>query len=128
MNERVFLGLMALVWLPYGLYCFFDPGYLAEAAGVASTSATGSTELRAMYGGLQVGIGCLALAALLRADLVRPALVALAFLSGGLFLSRISGSALDYGWSQYTGIALAFEVTILCGSVWLLRGQDTAGA
>jgi hypothetical protein len=121
MNARVFLGLNALVWLPYGLYCFFDPGYLAGAAGVAATSATGSTEIRAMYGGLQAGIGALALAALLRADLVRPALLALAFLAGGLFLSRLSGSALDYGWSQYTGIALAFEITIAGGSLWLLR-------
>jgi len=121
MNARVFLGLMALLWLPYGLYCFFEPGSLAAGAGVASTSATGSTELRAMYGGLQSGVGALAAAALLRRDLVRSALVALAFLSGGLFLARLSGSVLDSGWSQYTGIALALEISMLGASIHLLR-------
>jgi len=121
MKARVFLGLMALLWLPYGLYCFFEPGSLAEGAGVASTDATGSTELRAMYGGLQAGVGALAAAAWLRRDLVRPALVALAFLSGGLFLARLSGSALDSGWSPYTGTALALELTMLGVSVTLLR-------
>lgn len=121
MGARIFLGLNAVVWIGYGLYCFFVPGSLAEGAGVAPTNATGSTELRAMYGGLQIGIGALAAAALVRPDFVRPALVALAFLAGGLFLARISGSTLDHGWSQYTGMALAFEITITGVSIALLR-------
>jgi hypothetical protein len=121
MGARIFLGLNAAMWIGYGLYCFVVPGSLAEGAGVAFTNATGSTELRAMYGGLQVGIGALAAAALVRRDLVRPALVALAFLAGGLFLARISGSTLDQGWSQYTGMALALEVTITGVSIALLR-------
>jgi len=29
MGARVFLGLNALVWIPYGIWCFLDPGYLA---------------------------------------------------------------------------------------------------
>ncbi len=78
MAIRVFLGLVALVWLPYGLLCFFQPGFLAGAAGVTSTSATGSTELRAMYGGLQVAIGVLALAGALRPPAAAPALRVLA--------------------------------------------------
>jgi hypothetical protein len=52
---RIFFALTALVWLPYGIFCFFQPGYLAQAAGVTATSATGTIELRAMYGGLQAG-------------------------------------------------------------------------
>jgi hypothetical protein len=123
MNARLFLGLNALLWVPYGLYCFFNPGFLGAAAGVASTSATGSTEIRAMYGGLEAGIGALCVAARLRADLVRPALVTLAFLAGGLFSARLVGAVLDYGWSQYTGFALALEAAILCVSVWLLRRE-----
>jgi hypothetical protein len=63
MAARIFLAFSALLWLPYGVYCFFDPGFLAGAAGVVSQSPTASTELRAMYGGLQTAIGALALAA-----------------------------------------------------------------
>jgi hypothetical protein len=33
---RVFLAVSALVWLPYGIFCFLQPGYLAEAAGEVS--------------------------------------------------------------------------------------------
>ena len=50
MAARIFLALSALVWLLYGLYCLLVPGSLAEAAGVAATTPTGTTELRAMYG------------------------------------------------------------------------------
>jgi hypothetical protein len=57
MAARIFLGLSALIWLPYGLLCFFQPAGLAESAGVTFTNATGATELRAMYGGLQAAIG-----------------------------------------------------------------------
>ena len=57
MGKRIFLLVSTLVWLPYGIYCFFAPGFLAGAAGVAALSPTGRTELRAMYGGLQAGIG-----------------------------------------------------------------------
>jgi len=126
MISRVFLGFVAVLFLPYGIYCFFAPGALAEIAGVASTTATGSTELRAMYGGLQTGIGLLAAVALWRPDLVRPALITVAFVGGGLFTARITGSTLDYGWSQYTGMGLAFEFSMLVASVWLLRRAPAA--
>ena len=69
MATSIFLGLSTLVWLGYGLYCLLDPGYLAQAAGVAAASATGTTEIRAMYGGLQAGIGVIALGGLLRESL-----------------------------------------------------------
>ena len=53
---RLFLGFSAFVWLPYGIFCFLQPGYLTEAAGLGLTSATATTEVRAMYGGLQAGL------------------------------------------------------------------------
>jgi hypothetical protein len=73
MAARIFLGLSALVWLPYGIFCFFQPGYLGEAAGVTIGSTTGSIEIRAMYGGTQAAIGALATLALFRAEWVRAA-------------------------------------------------------
>ena len=127
MGERIFLGIMVLVWLPYGIYCFIEPGFLAGTAGVTFSNPTGSTELRAMYGGLQVGIGALALAALLSAELVRPALLALAFLCGGLGVARITGAVVDGGWSFYTGMGMGFEFVTLGVSMALLRRNAGAG-
>jgi hypothetical protein len=109
MAMRIFLGLSALLWLPYGFYCFAAPGSLAGSAGVAFQSPTGSTELRAMYGGLQAAIGALAGLGALRAAWRQHALVALAFLAAGLGAARLAGLALDGGFSSYTGMGLAFE-------------------
>src|SRR5512147_3016183 len=102
MAERIVLALSTLIWLPYGVWCFFDPGFLAGAAGVAFQSPTGSTELRAMYGGLQTAIGLLALAGALRAPLRRPALLTLGCLAAGLALARLGGVMLDGAASSYT--------------------------
>jgi len=106
---RLFLGFSVLVWLPYGLYLVVQPGFLAGAAGITAGSATGTTELRAMYGGLQAALGLLALAGLLRPALRRTALTTLGTLTAGLGLARALGVVLDGGMSGYTASALVFE-------------------
>jgi hypothetical protein len=127
MIARLFLALSALVWLPYGLYCLAQPGSLAEAAGVAASTPTGTTELRAMYGGLQAGLGLLALLGALQPGLRRPALLALAFLGAGLFLTRALGAAVDGGVSGYTVFALGFELVTAGGAGALLRHGPERG-
>ena len=117
---RSFLAFSVLIWLPYGLFCFVQPGFLNQAAGIAFDSPTASTELRAMYGGLQAAIGSLALTALLRPRLVATTLIALAFLCSGLALGRIGGVILDGGFSQYTGVGLAFEIGSAALAIFLL--------
>ncbi len=118
---RIFLGLSALVWLPYGLLCFFDPAFLEGAAGVSYGSATGSTEIRAMYGGLQAAIGVLALWGALRPAASRYALVTIAALCAGLALARALGALLDGGFSAYTASGLGFEIASVTAAAWLLR-------
>jgi hypothetical protein len=123
MPTRILLALSALVWLPYGLYCFVAPAALATIAGVAAGSTTGSIELRAMYGGLQLAIGALAGAGALRAALARPALFALAFLCGGLFLARALAALIEGELSSYTAMGLAFELGSAGLAGWLLSRE-----
>ena len=125
---RIFLGINVLVWLPYGIFCFFQPAYLNEAAGLALESATASTEVRAMYGGLQASIGCFALAALIRPNLARSVLLAIAFLSCGLAIGRLGGMLVDGGISGYTGGAVGFEILLACSSFYLLSRDPVEGA
>ena len=123
MVARIFLALSGLIWLPYGVYCFLQPAYLADAAGVVATTATGNIELRAMYGGLQAGIGALALAGALRPAWLRPVLFAGYFLFGGLAVSR-SLAAIALGeLSPYTIMGLVFEWTSTVLAFWLLRAR-----
>jgi hypothetical protein len=106
---RVFIGFSVFAWLPYGVFSFFQPTFLGEVAGVMATTPTATTEIRAMYGGLEAAIGVLCAAALVRSALVQPALIMLAFLSGGLASTRALGLLLDGGASGYTLGALGFE-------------------
>lgn len=129
MAARIVLWLSALIWLPYGLYCLVRPGSLEAAAGVVFTTATGSTELRAMYGGLQAAIGLLALAGALRPALRQTALLTLGLLCAGLGSARLLGTALDGGVSSYTATGLAFELTTAALCSWLvLRSRPAAAA
>jgi Domain of unknown function (DUF4345) len=126
MFARIFLALSGLIWLPYGLYCFAAPGYLADAAGIVSTTATGNIELRAMYGGLQAGIGALAFAGALRPAWMRSVLFAGCFLFGGLAVTR-SLAAIGTGEvSPYTAFGLVFEWTSTALAFWLLRANTAA--
>jgi len=129
MATTIFLAICAALWLPYGLFCFFSPGYLADAAGVSAVSTTGTIELRAMYGGLQAGIGALALAALFRESLRRPALLCVLFLCTGLALARLLGAVADAELSSYTIMGLGFElVSVGYATVLLRRGAEPTPA
>jgi hypothetical protein len=127
-GTRAFLILSVLVWLPYGIYCFLVPGGLADYAGVVGRTATGSTELRAMYGGLEAAIGVFALVALVRPALTRPFVLASAFLCSGLLLARASGLALDGGFSGYTAGALLFELAGTTWAITILRATPPSSA
>lgn len=121
---RLFLLLSAAVWILYGIYCLFVPGSLAQAAAVSAATPTGTTELRAMYGGLQIAIGVLALMGALRSHLTRTALIALGTLAAGLGTARLIGLWIDGGYTRYTGLGLGFEWLTVVASRWLLyRGR-----
>ncbi len=120
MPARIFLGLTGLVWLPYGLFCFLRPSFLAAAAGVAASSTTGTIELRAMYGGLQTAFGALLILGALRPAFARAALLMTAFLCAGLGASRLLGATVASELSSYTGQALAFELGSTILALFLL--------
>jgi hypothetical protein len=121
---RLFLGISVLIWFPYGLFCFLQPSFLGQVAGVVARSTTATTELRAMYGGLQTGIGLLCLAAFLRKSFVDSALLALAFLCAGLFTARLAGLFIDGSVSGYTAGALLFEMVFTASAIALFRQQQ----
>ena len=121
MGTKIFLGFSVALWLPYGVTCIFFPGYLGEVAGVVGSTATGTTEIRAMYGGLQAAIGVICLTALLRPELALPTLCVLALLTGGLALARGIGLAIDGGATGYTLGAIGFEIANTAVATTLLR-------
>ncbi len=122
MFERGVLIFSAIIWLPYGLYCFIQPTMLVETVGIVPGTPTAMTEIRAMYGGLQMAIGALALASVARPRLISGTLLTLVFLTGGLASARLLGFLMDGGWSSYTAGGLGFEI-ISCGLALVALGR-----
>ena len=121
MAMKIFLGLSVLIWLPYGIYCIVAPEYLAEVAGVAAMTPTGTTEIRAMYGGLQAALGVMSVFALARPVYAHSAATALCFVLGGLFLARLTGFMVDDSGSDYTYGTLVFESTYAVAAGFMAR-------
>jgi hypothetical protein len=104
------LGLFGLVAISFGIICLLDPGFLDAFAGVAATSTTGTIELRAMYGGMQIALGVLALLGVFRPAFIRTALLATGILCAGLGSSRLLGAIAVSEVSSYTSGGLVFEL------------------
>jgi hypothetical protein len=120
MAARIFLAIFGLFSLPYGIFCFLKPGFLADFAGVSALSTTGTIELQAMYGGLQAGFGALALFGALRPAYAPTILLATAFQCAGLGTFRLMGALGASEFSAYTGQGIAFELgsTLIAFFLW----------
>ena len=122
---QIFLVLEALLWVPYAIYCLLVPSALADGAGVTATSATGLTEIRAMYGGLQLAIGAGCIWGVVAPDARRSAVWMLFLLTSGIGTARVIGIGLDGGLGPYTTLALVFEfATAIWAGRILLREPE----
>ena len=130
MAARIFLAIFGSFSLPYGIYCFLQPGFLAEFAGVGSLSTTGTVELQAMYGGLQTGFGALALFGALRPTYAPTILLAIAFQCAGLGTFRLLGALGAGEFSAYTSQGIAFELgsTLIAFVLWRAASQSAPTA
>lgn len=128
MAHKIFLAVSALIWLGYGLNCFFAPASLDEAAGLVASTPTATTEVRAMYGGLQASIGVLCLLALWQPGQIRIALSCVGWLTGGLALGRFAALFLDDSGTSYTYGAMGFETICAVGAFALLARLPAGSA
>ncbi|HIE88537.1 MAG: DUF4345 family protein [bacterium] len=117
---KPYLIFMCLVWLPWGLICIFDTGGIADIIGVTSLNATGTTDLRVMYGGFQFAVGLMAARALFDQRYFANFVYALAFLASCMALSRGYGLVVDGSTTIYTWGVLGFEAFAgVTGILWL---------
>lgn len=123
MITRIFLGLQAVMFIGYGLYCLVQPELLADGAGVMATSQTGTIELQAMYGGLQTAVGALCALGAAVALYRRYALVTLLFVIGGLAVVRVTLGLMNAEFSGYNVFAMTYETLTVLAVFWLLRRE-----
>ena len=107
--DRLLLALLTVFVLLAGLGCIIAPGSFAQQVGFSAT-ASGTTEIRAFYGGLQLGIGSFLIWCLREAARIRTGLFLGAFAVGGAGVARALGMVLDQAPTAYHVANLAIEV------------------
>ena len=125
---RIVLIVNACVWLLYGLLCLVRPSTLAEVAAMGLASPTAIVEIQAMYGGLEVAIGVLALWGALRPRSAEAAIWSLLILYCGLVGGRAFGLFTSGDRSAYNLGAIAFELTGAALAAWSYARLRRAGS
>ena len=117
---RIVLWLGGLAFLGFGLVFLVEPVETLAKAGVQATGVAAATELRAFYGGLEVALGGLLIAADLRGRR-RDGLVLSLASYGGIGAARALGLALGSGANDFMWFALATEAVLALLSALALR-------
>lgn len=92
---RVILGLTGAAFLALGMVFLVSPDPLLSLFKLAPNSARAMIEVRAMYGGLEFGLGVFFVVAALRERWVRAALGAQFLILGAMAGSRLVGIVLS---------------------------------
>jgi len=116
---RLLLAFIALTYTGFGFVFLFYPSEMAAIVGIAFPTTSPRTDFRAMYGGLEIGIGVFLLICAMRREFVRVGLFASACALVAMATSRSVGLMLD-------GFNLV--QVLVAASEWLGGAAATWGA
>ncbi len=103
------LVLAGLGFLGFGAWLLFDPVGGLASVGIAGTTAAGVVELRAFYGGLEVGLGLFLLLCAGNSDWQVPGLWLVLLGNLAIGLTRLYGIGDSGEFSNFFAAALAWE-------------------
>jgi hypothetical protein len=108
---NVVLALCALGFFAFGLWLLLDPAGALGKIGIKASSATGLVELRAFYGGMEIGLGLFVAACALRPEWQGAGLWLVLLANGGAGLARLAAIVLGgAALGGYLGWALLWEL------------------
>ncbi len=119
---RLLLRLSALAFAGIGAAFLFAPAAMAGFVGVSFSGAAADNDVRALYGGLQLGCAAVLWGASVRAEWIHLGLLAQILLFSGLALGRfVSWSVVGLPDALGLGLHAAELVAIGAGLAALLR-------
>jgi hypothetical protein len=123
--SRIALITAASGFAGFGVACLVRPRSVLRRVDVRAHSARGHTELRAMYGGLELGLGAFFAVAAAKREWARPALLAQTLGLGALAAGRLAGILADHPRGALMKILFAAESgTAALGAVALARRRE----
>lgn len=118
----VVLLLAGLGFLGFGAWLVIDPVGGLAAVDIAGTSAAGVVELRAFYGGMEIGLGLFLLACAARADWREAGLWLVLLGNLGIGLARVFGIWHSGAFTSFFAGALVWEFGFTVLAALALRG------
>lgn len=115
------LWIAGLGFLGFGLACLIAPAQTLGAAGVHASGALATIELRAFYGGLELGLGALLIAAARIAHYRRAGLWLCLAAYGGIGLARGAAMLVAQAASPFLWTALVIELVLAALAAVALR-------
>ncbi len=118
---QLFLMLAALLFAGFGLASLFQPERIAGMVGIRPSTTAGRSEIRAVYGGLELGLGAFLVYCALDAQRLELGLLLVVLTYGAAAAGRMIGIALDRPVETVTRRILVAEVAFaIVGWVLLL--------
>ncbi len=125
--SRIALAIAAVGFTSFGVACLARPKQMLKLADVKATSTRGETELRAMYGGMELGLGAFFALAMSKPAWRRPALAAQALGLGAVAAARIGGIVQDRPRGKLMkAFAVAESSAAMLGAIALIADRDRA--
>ena len=125
--ERVVLALSTLIFVGFGTWLFATPEALS-GIGIQLTEPAARIDIRATYGGMELGFSAFLIICLLRDDWVRTGLVAAGCTIAGFGITRLAAIALEGEGTPLMWSFVAIEFVVAVGIAWVVRrgGQGVA--
>lgn len=123
---KPFLLLCGITFIVIGFNTFRDPVAAMALVELNISSVSALNEMRANYGGMQIGIGLLLLAGFRQPSLAAPALLAQSLIVGGLVMGRLISILMDGAPNAFILGLLALEAFTVVVSLLLFLQQRRA--
>ena len=122
---RVLLIGSAIIFVAVGAAFLFIPKTYAEVLEISLPTAMARTDVRATYGGLELGAGLFLVLCARRKEWIRPGLWALGLATGGFASGRLIGLMFERTLSPLMLVFLAMEIVVTLLTFISLRRLGT---
>jgi hypothetical protein len=125
--ERVVLAISTLIFIGFGTWLFATPEALS-GIGIQLTEPAARIDIRATYGGMELGLSAFLIMCLLRDDWVRIGLVAAGCTIAGFGITRLLAIALEGEGTPLMWSFVAIELVAAVVIALVLRRGGEAGS